>query len=82
MFIVLPLKRIILLPRSCEETKLSEILSCIKSSLLFKGPNILFTGSLIAWQSKHFLLKHFPCHHYSKKITVYKAALATKSNVV
>lgn len=71
----------ILLPRSCEETKPSEILSCIKSSLLSKGPNILFTGSLIAWQSKHFL-KHFPCHHYSKKIALYKAALATQSNVV
>lgn len=82
MFIVLPLKRVILLPRSCEETKPSEILSCIKSPLLSKGPNILFTGSLIAWQSKHFLLKHFPSHHYCKEIAVHKAALATKSNVV
>lgn len=81
MFIVMLLKRIILLPRSCEETEPSEILSCIKSSLLSDGQNILFTGSLIAWQSKHFLLKHFPCHHYSKKIAVYKAVLAKKSSV-
>lgn len=82
MFIVSPLKRIIVLPRSCEETKPSEILSCIKSPLLSKGQNILLTGSLIAWQSKHFPLKHFPCHHYSKKIALYKAVLATNSNAV
>jgi len=82
MFIVLPLRRVILLPRSCKETKPSDILSCIKSAVLSEGPNILFTGSLIAWQSKHFLLKHFPCRHYSKRIAIYKAVLATKSNVL
>lgn len=71
-----------MLPRSCEETKRSKILSCIKSLRLSKGQNILLTGSLIAWQSKHFPLKHFPCHHYSKKMAIYKAVLATNSSAV